>query len=158
METATHTLTHSIGLNDMRLTHIDRLIFVGVCGSVKTPLSKRHTHSLSLLNSVSCTTHLRDRPTNIGLPCFLHIEANVQSEALCSPFSFLHRLNELKAARKESQSIKSLRAWPSGVLGGQEEGVSQLYYCVFDVCVRACAQRAVSPLLWQWGLALPLVL
>lgn len=132
-----------MGLNDMRLTHIDRLIFVAVCGGVKT---NTHTHTeSSLLNSINCTTHLHDRPTNIGLPCFPQIEATCKVRH-SAPLSFLHRLNELKAARKESQSIKSLRAWPSGVLGGQEEGVLQLYYCVLT-CVRACvrAEGSVSP-------------
>lgn len=42
----THTAhTHSISLNDMRLTHIDRLIFVGVCGGVETPLWHTLLHS-----------------------------------------------------------------------------------------------------------------
>lgn len=36
--------------------------------------------------------------------------------------------------RKESKSIKSVRAWPSGVLGGQEEGGVRLYRCVLK-CV-----------------------
>ncbi len=144
-----HTV-HSINLNDMRLTHIDQLIFVGVCGSVKAPLT--HASPYSTLSTLFCTTHLQDRATNVGLVCFLDVEATWKLKPSAS-FSFLHRINKLKAMTKESQSIKSLRAWPSGVLGGQEEGEVQLYYCVL-----MCVCRAVSHLLWQWGLALPLVL
>lgn len=56
-----------------------------------------------------------------------------------------HRLNKLKASTgKESQSIKSLRAWPSGVLGGQEEGALQLYYRELR-CVCVCVEGSVSP-------------
>lgn len=100
-----HTVhTHSISLNDMGLTHIDRLIFVGVCGSVKAPLT--YTFPYSTLSTLFCTTHLQDGPTSIWLLCFLHIEGTCKLK-LSAPFSFLHRLNKLGAMRQESQSIKS---------------------------------------------------
>lgn len=76
----------------------------------------------------------------------MQTEASKQS----APFSFLHGINKLKATKKDSQSIKSLRAWPSGVIGGQEEGVVQLYYGVLGcvrvgACVCVCTEGSVSP-------------
>lgn len=69
----------------------------------------------------------------------------MQVEAVCSILSSSQD-NELKATRKETQSIKLLWVWPSGVLGEQEEGAVQLYYCVLMcVCVYVCAEGSVSP-------------
>lgn len=73
----------------------------------------------------------------------------MQSEA---PFSSPQRLNKLKAGKKESESIKSQRTWPPGVLGEQKR---QHCSCI-SVCWCVC--RVESSILWQWGLALPLVL
>ena len=52
--TDVHSHMHSISLNDMRWTHIDCLIFVGVCSSVKAPLTCTSTYStLSTLYTTS---------------------------------------------------------------------------------------------------------
>lgn len=59
--------THSISLSGKQLTHIDCLIFAGVCSSVKAPLMHTHTHT-SPYSSVSTVRHISEKdPPNIRL-------------------------------------------------------------------------------------------
>jgi len=139
--------THSISLKATQLTHIDYPTFVSeACGSESTSHA-----SLPLKNLIIYFAYITYKMTRIGLMGFPNIEVVCISKQR-NPFSFLHRLNKLKAGGKERESIKSQRAWPSGVLGEQKR---EHCSCI-TVCWCAC--RVESPFLWQWELALPLVL
>lgn len=80
---------HSLNLvDDVRLTHIEHLIFVRVCAGVKAPL--RH---LPTFTTLICTAHLKDRLNNIGLRGFQDMGATCKLKQSAS-ISFLHRMNK----------------------------------------------------------------
>lgn len=91
--------THSISLNDRRLTRIDHLIFLRVCGSVKA-----HHRNPSPYSSLSTAQHISETDFPISLFFSDFLTLNAQTAAV---FTFLYRLNELESTTKASQSIKS---------------------------------------------------
>lgn len=76
--TDTHTCTHSLSCNDMRLTYIDRLICVRVCGSVKAPLT--HTSPYSTLLYMYNT----ELPTSLFW-MFCQHQGSIQTKVVCPP-------------------------------------------------------------------------